>query len=269
MKKSFSGNVGTILQENINEDIFYSKETTKQIKNAKQVEVNLITPDPDQPRSSFDDKSIKALASSINEIGIIQPIIVHKVSEGSYIIIAGERRYRAAKLLNLSDIPCIIYKNIDINKKTALQIVENLQREDLNPIDKAKSLIRFKNKLASWDAVERLTGISKRRRQQYTSILKLEENLQDKIIEMISFNKVKFNEIHARALLSLKKFPEKQHELLSIIENQKLTGNAAMDKAKESIGNKTKQITLSYESEDELLKKLHKLIKKLSKQKRT
>ena len=109
------------------------------------VNIEDIQPNPDQPRDHFDEKAIKNLAISIKEYGIINPIIV-KHKENKYEIIAGERRYRAAKLAGLEEIP-IIVKEIDELKIEEIALIENLHRENLNPIEEAKAYKKIINNL--------------------------------------------------------------------------------------------------------------------------
>ncbi|MBR2847260.1 MAG: ParB/RepB/Spo0J family partition protein [Clostridia bacterium] len=95
-----------------------------------------IEPNPDQPRKAFDDEKLAALADSVKEHGILQPIVVRKNENGLYTIIAGERRWRAARMAKLKEVPVIIK---DFDEKTVMEVslIENLQREDLNPIEEA------------------------------------------------------------------------------------------------------------------------------------
>ena len=105
---------------------------------AKMVPVHRIQPNPNQPRQSFNDQGLGELASSITEIGLIQPIIVRSTSEGAYEIVAGERRWRAAVLAKLETLPVIVR---DVTEKESMEmaLIENLQREDLNPLDTAEA----------------------------------------------------------------------------------------------------------------------------------
>ena len=95
-----------------------------------------VEPNPDQPRSDFDEEELQALADSIEEHGIIQPLTVRQLDSGYYQIIAGERRWRAARLANLSEIPVVIIE-ADDRKAMELALIENLQRQDLNPVEEA------------------------------------------------------------------------------------------------------------------------------------
>ena len=107
-----------------------------------------VHPNPQQPRHRFDTEDLKELADSIRENGIIQPIIVrhHPSLEGEYEIIAGERRWRAAQLLGLESIPAIVRRrDYDTITRFVRQMVENVQREDLNDVDRAAALIRLRD----------------------------------------------------------------------------------------------------------------------------
>ena len=101
-----------------------------------ELKIENVFPNPNQPRKTFDDETIKELASSISAYGVISPIIVQPKGLDRYMIIAGERRYRAAKSLGKETIPAII-KNFDDKKIQEIAMIENLQREDLNPVDEA------------------------------------------------------------------------------------------------------------------------------------
>src|SRR5690554_3641987 len=124
------------------------KEDSKPVKKANEKEVqanesiemidlSLISPNPYQPRRIFDQEKLDELANSIREHGVFQPIILKKVNSG-YLIVAGERRYRAANKAGLKTIPAII-RNYDDSEVTELSLIENLQREDLTPIEEAEA----------------------------------------------------------------------------------------------------------------------------------
>ncbi|MBE6766853.1 MAG: ParB/RepB/Spo0J family partition protein, partial [Ruminococcaceae bacterium] len=108
-----------------------------------EIRLSEIEPNKNQPRRDFDEQAIAELADSIREHGLLQPILVRPLENGMYQIIAGERRWRACRLAELSTVPVII-KNMDDRKTMEVSIIENLQREDLNPVEEAlgfKSLI--------------------------------------------------------------------------------------------------------------------------------
>lgn len=109
----------------------------QEINRVFEIEINQISPDKEQPRKSFDEEKLEQLANSIREHGIIQPILVRK-EENYYKIIAGERRWRAARLAGLKKIP-ILEKDLDKRQTMEISLIENLQREDLNPVEEARA----------------------------------------------------------------------------------------------------------------------------------
>lgn len=241
---------------------------TKGLQGARTVPIDKILPDPDQPRRTFPEESLQELAGSIKEQGVLQPISVEYMpEERAYKIISGERRFHASKLAGLKEIPCIISEGVDSKKRRAHQLVENLQREDLNPVDKARAILEFKELAGSWEEVDKLTGLSPRRRRQYTALLSLPEDIQKEIVATgRKPAKDQITEKHARALLLLKKDPDKQQELFNLIKNQKspLSGDKALDQAKEFTGApKYKTFSVKYTTEDELIEKLEEEITRL------
>ena len=102
------------------------------------IDINDIKPNSTQPRKLFDEEKLQELASSIEEHGLIQPIVLRKVSKG-YEIVAGERRWRAARLIGIKELPCIVRELTD-EENMLLAIIENMQREDLNPIEEAEGI---------------------------------------------------------------------------------------------------------------------------------
>ncbi len=105
----------------------------------QEIPVGELDPNPDQPRKSFDEETLALLAESVREQGVLQPLIVVSASNGRYRIIAGERRYRASRLAGLEKVPCIV-KDLDIVHQMEISLIENLQREDLNPVDAARGI---------------------------------------------------------------------------------------------------------------------------------
>lgn len=111
--------------------------------NLKEIALDKIEPDPNQPRRKFEEASLQALAQSIKEHGVLQPIILSKEENGRYMIVTGERRWRASKLAGKDKIPAII-RSLDTQKRLELAIIENLQREDLNSLEIASAYLRLK-----------------------------------------------------------------------------------------------------------------------------
>lgn len=162
-----------------------------------EIELSRIQPNPDQPRREFDDESLEELAASIREIGIVQPISLRQQPNGSYQIIAGERRYRAALLAGLATIPAYI-RTVEDEAAMEMALIENIQREDLNAIEIALS---FKKLIEQYNLTQEQLSerIGKKRTTvaNYLRLLKLPAEVQiglrDKTIDMG----------HARALLSV------------------------------------------------------------------
>lgn len=179
------------------------------IVNLKLIDVE---PNRNQPRMKFDDEKIEDLANSIKEYGVIQPIIVTK-QNNYYQIVAGERRWRAAKKAGLGEIPAII-RNYTEQKNKEVALIENIQREDLNPIEKATAIRELLDKynLTQQKLADKL-GISRSGLANTVRIL----NLQPEVIELVKEGKL--TEGHCKALLGIED-PEKQYQAAKyIIEN--------------------------------------------------
>ena len=184
------------------------KEGEESVKNIKIIEIE---PNRDQPRKVFDNESLEELAESIKKYGVIQPIIVKK-RENYYEIVAGERRWRASKKAGLTEMPCII-RDDDERKNREIALIENIQREDLNPIDKARG---FKLLLNEYEMTQQeladTLGISRSGVANTIRIL----NLDPRVIKLAEEGRI--SEAHCRSLVSVQD-PEKQYKLaLKIIE---------------------------------------------------
>ncbi len=157
-----------------------------------------VEPNPDQPRRDFDEEELQALADSISVHGIIQPLTVRELPSGYYQIIAGERRWRAARLANLAEVPVVIME-ADDKKVTELALIENLQRQDLNPVEEAMGYQTLIDEygLTQEDAAKRV-GKS---RPAVANALRL-LSLHPEILEMLRQGKITAG--HARAVLSIK-----------------------------------------------------------------
>ena len=157
-----------------------------------------VEPNPDQPRQDFDEEELQALADSIEIHGIIQPLTVRELNSGYYQIIAGERRWRAARIANLSEVPAVIIE-ADDRKVKELALIENLQRQDLNPVEESlgyQSLMQEYG-LTQEEAAKRV-GKS---RPAVANALRL-LNLNPEVLEMVRNGKLTAG--HARAVLVLK-----------------------------------------------------------------
>lgn len=164
-----------------------------------ELNIEDVFPNPNQPRKRFDDESIKELASSISAYGIISPIVVQRKGLDKYMIIAGERRYRALKSLNSTTIPAII-KDFDDKKIQEIAMIENLQREDLNPVDEA---LGMKKLMQDYDLTqEELACSLGKSRSAVANKLRL-LSLSREVLYYLSGGKI--SEANARALVTLEK----------------------------------------------------------------
>lgn len=180
-----------------------------------KIKLNLIKPNENQPRRNFDEEKIVQLADSIKEHGIIQPLVLKKEND-LYTIVAGERRWRASKILGLDEVPAII---MDLSEKDILEVslIENIQREDLNPIEEANAYKELINRFnfTQEDLAKRI-GKSRVAITNTLRLLNLDERVQDYIIEGI------ISEGHGRALLSIND-KDKQYEISQFIIDNKLS----------------------------------------------
>lgn len=162
------------------------------------LKLSLIDPKSDQPRKNFDKQALSELASSIRENGLLQPIIVREYGEGRYQIIAGERRFRASKLAELNEIPAIIMDKDD-RRAAEIALIENIQREDLNPIEEAYGFKALEEEygLTQEELSERI-GKSRSAIANTTRLLDLPEEILDMIREGL------LSAGHGRTLLSVR-----------------------------------------------------------------
>ena len=163
-----------------------------------EIAISPIQTNPFQPRNTFDEEALEELASSISKLGIIQPITVRKLGFEKYQLISGERRLRAAKIAGLSKIPAYI-RIADDQKMLEMALVENIQRENLNPIDVALSFKRLIEECdLTQEACSERIGKNRTTITNFLRLLKLPEDIQ------LGLQEQKISAGHARALLSLK-----------------------------------------------------------------
>lgn len=175
-------------------------------KEFKIVSLHEIKPSKYQPRRNFDSKSLEELAASIREQGVLQPLTVRKTDSEEYELIAGERRWRAAQIAGLQQLPVIICE-VDDNQLLAYSIIENIQRQDLDPIEEAMSLQRLLEEFSmTHEEVAKAIG---RSRTMVTNMLRL-LNLTEHVKNMLASRKLDMG--HARALLSL---PEEKQAIVA------------------------------------------------------
>ena len=187
-KRGLGKGLGALLAENVIEE--ESKKTV-------WLRISEIQPNRDQPRRHFEQESLAELAESISQHGILQPLLVRPLLDGRYQLIAGERRWRAAQMAGVSEVPVII-REIDEQKASELALVENLQREDLNPMEEAAG---YKTLMENYGLKqEEIAKVVNKSRPAVANALRL-LNLPQPGAEMVAAGEISAG--HARALLAL------------------------------------------------------------------
>ena len=172
----------------------------------QEIPVGELDPNPDQPRQSFDQESIGQLADSIRDQGVLQPLLVVPASGGRYRIIAGERRYRASRIAGLETVPCIV-KDIDVIRQMEIALIENLQREDLNPMEAARGIQALMKQCGYTQ--EKVSARLGKSRPAVANLLRL-LSLPEEVTEMVRDGLISAG--HARVLAGIKD-PEEQIRL--------------------------------------------------------
>lgn len=214
MKHPFSRLFGvTEKVKEVNNDELQTEQVDENIEEVRQLPLEKIIPNRFQPRTIFDEEKIEELAKTIHTHGMIQPIVVRSIENGHFEIIAGERRYRAVKKLGWDTIPAIL-KNFNDKETASVALIENLQREELTPIEEAvayNQLLEIHG--LTQEALAQRLGKSQSTIANKLRLLKLPKEVQDALLTK------EVTERHARALIPLKD-AEKQVKLLNeIIEN--------------------------------------------------
>ncbi len=228
------------------EDESYKNITTKKTggNGVLEVDIDKIKPNPNQPRKNFDEDALKELAASIKVHGIVQPIVLNEQNDGTYLIIAGERRYRAAKLCGLKTVPAII-KNYTDKQIKEISIIENLQREDLNPIEAARAIKELMEEYGlTQDTVSERIGKS---RSNVANTLRL-LTLYPDVINMVEQGKLSSG--HARCLVVIDD-PKEQIKLAQMVVSKNLSVRD-LEKAVKSYTNPTKKVVIKEEQSLEL-----------------
>lgn len=258
--KGLGKGLGNLIRESEEDENVVVKEVVKEVvvKEPGEIKVRLsqIEPNREQPRKVFDEDALIELSESIKQYGVLQPLLVQK-KDKYYEIIAGERRWRAAKLAGVKEVPVII-KDYSTQEVMEIALIENIQREDLNPIEEAfayKRLLEEFN-LKQDEVAER---VSKSRTAVTNSIrlLKLNEKVQQMVIDdMIQTG-------HARALLGIEDL-EKQYnmaqkvfdEKLSVRETEKLVKKVQKEKEEVEKTKMDKQLEIVYQDLEEKMKQI-------------
>lgn len=210
MKKGGLGKgFDSLLPQNFDNSILVDE--TERIQ---KLSLDAITPNPDQPRKQFDQQALEELGHSIKRFGILQPIVVTPGSAaGSYVIIAGERRYRAAKLAGLANVPAIVRTSEEL-EQLEIALVENVQRVDLKPLEQAASIYQLHNQFnIDYETIAKRLGKAQATVSNLVRLLQLPASAQK------ALNDGSLTEGHARAILAIKDDAVKEELLKLILKN--------------------------------------------------
>lgn len=196
----------SLIPTNFDTDLLIDKDDRIQ-----QIEIEKIQPNDQQPRKHFDKEALGELSSSITRYGVLQPLIVVPGTDNTFVIVAGERRWRAAKEARLRKVPCIVRKREEL-EQLEISLIENVQRVDLTPIEQAISIERLHREFnMSYQEIAKRLGKAPTTVNNIVRLLGLPESAR----EALDNNKI--SEGHARAILSLKQHPVEQQTLLEHI----------------------------------------------------
>lgn len=233
--KGLGKSFGSLLPDDFDQSILLDKKDRINKVSIADVKVN-----PDQPRKHFDKTALDELSESIKTYGLLQPIVISP-DNGGYIIIAGERRFRAAKQAGFTEISAIIRSSEEL-ERLEIGLVENVQREDLSPLEQAISIARLHEQFnMEYKDIGKRLGKAHSTITNIVRLLQLPENARKALEDK------KISEGHARTILSLKDRPELQGELLKNIVNKGWSVRAAEKfaadtKQREGVGTKTRLV---------------------------
>ncbi|MCI5209907.1 MAG: ParB/RepB/Spo0J family partition protein, partial [Candidatus Electrothrix sp. ATG2] len=209
-------------------------------------DIDDIDANPHQPRSNFDEEKLKLLAESIRERGIIQPLLVSSSGDNRYQLIAGERRLRAARLIGEEEVPVVLMEAGSDDETLELALIENIQRQDLNPIEEALAYSRLiKEFRLTQEEVARKVGRNRSTVTNTLRLLKLPEALQEDVARSL------ISEGHARVLLRLKDAPAQMQEIRDRIVQEDLSVRQTESLCRQAVQNK-KQAPEKKKKEDGL-----------------
>lgn len=243
------------------DNIFYDNSVEEK-SGITKLRISQIEPKADQPRRVFEGEALAELADSISAHGVLQPILVREIADGHYQIIAGERRYRASKMAGLTEVPVIVLDKDDL-EVAQISLIENIQREDLNPIEEAKG---YRALIENYNLTQEEVSLKVGKgRSTITNSLRLLD-LSDDVVAMLSAGELSAG--HARALLALK---DKSKEVplaaklvaggLSVRVAEDLVRKENKLTVKEEIeGDKVPEIGLEIDYYEELAKKAMELL---------
>jgi ParB family chromosome partitioning protein len=205
-KRGLGRGFEALLPTDFNKNLVLNEDERIQKISVKDIVANV-----DQPRRHFDEAGISELADSIKTHGILLPLVLTKLSSTKYQIVAGERRWRAAKLAGLEQVPGVI-RSLKALEQIEISLIENIQRVDLSPLEQARTLMRLHEQFStSYDAIAKRVGKAASTVNNIVRLLQLPEEAQ------VALNEHKISEGHARAILALKSDPDQQTKLLNAI----------------------------------------------------
>ena len=256
-KKGLGKGLDSLITDKVNKPTASKNTDAKgQVKDAVMMDINKVEPNRDQPRKKFDEDALVELSESIKQFGVLQPLLVQE-RDSYYEIIAGERRWRAAKIAGVKAVPVIVKKLSD-QEIMEISLIENIQREDLNPIEEALAYKRLLEEFnLKQDEVAERVSKSRAAVTNAIRLLKLDDRVQQMVVdEMLSTG-------HARTLLGIDD-PEKQYltaqkifdEKLSVRDTEKLVKNLQNEKKNKSEESKKidPQIEANYKDLEEKMK---------------
>jgi len=224
-------------------------------KGLVRIKIDRIVPNPNQPRKTFYENTISELAESIKEHGVLSPIIV-RPSGKKYEIIAGERRFKASRQAGLKEVPAII-KKVSNGDARIISLIENIQREDLNDIDRASALRELKVNLGSpWETIAKSLGLTKRRVLDLVGLLDLPDEIKEDIRQK------KLTEKHGRALRQLLDQAEVLRDVFNFLKEKKLTGEQSLELVRKVKSEPGFTIDQAFKNIGEPTENEHKIIKK-------
>jgi len=201
-KHGLGNGLASLIPKDVNTNLIM--DTTERIH---KLSVNLIEPNLSQPRRHFDENSLQELAESIKKHGVLQPIIVSPKNKEKFLLIAGERRWRAAKIAGITTIPAVI-RSLKELEQLEIAMIENVQRVDLSPFEQALSIEKLHQQFSlSYDSIAKRLGKALSTVNNIARLLQLPPEVID------ALNKKIITEGHARSILALKDFPEHQQAL--------------------------------------------------------
>lgn len=213
-KERLKNGLDSLFEDNFSE----SGEASEEGKNSdvREIRISLIEPDRNQPRSDFDEERLNELAENIRQHGVLQPILVRPFGEDRYMIVAGERRWRAARIAGLSEIPALIRELTEL-EAAQIALIENIQREDLNPIEEAKAYRRLSDEFGmKQEDIARIVGKSRAAVSNSMRLLNLIPDVQ----EAVSSKQISAG--HAKVLCGVEN-PEQQRILMLQAQNDNMS----------------------------------------------